>query len=69
MADKVKRNQFTLLLGKEYVCQGFKLLKLGCELKVISLPDIKFSQYLADTLIMTLRMSGLRKNIKILVLA
>ena len=36
MADKVKRNQFTLLLEKN-VCQDLKLLKLGCELKFISL--------------------------------
>ena len=35
MADKVKKNQFTLFVGKEYVCRSLKLLKLGCELKFI----------------------------------
>ena len=34
MADKVKRNQFTL--GKEYACRGLKLLKLGSELKFVA---------------------------------
>ena len=42
-------------VGKEYVCQGLKLLKLGCELKFVS-----------DILIMILRMSGLKKNILVL---
>ena len=54
MADKVKRNQFILSLKKN-VCQGLKLLKLGCELKFVS-----------DILIMILRMSGLKKNILVL---
>ena len=52
MADKVKMNQFTPLLEKKYVCQGLKLLKLGCELKLIS-----------DILIMILGMNGLKTAI------
>ena len=43
--------------GKEYVCQGLKLLKLGCDL-ILFLPDIKLFQYLADILIMMLRING-----------
>ena len=35
MADKVKRNRFTIFLEKN-ICQGLKLLKLGCELEFIS---------------------------------
>ena len=36
MADKVKRNQFTLFVGRLCICEGLKLFKLGCELKFIS---------------------------------
>ena len=37
MADRVKRNQFTLLFEKKkYVCQSLKLLKLESESKFTS---------------------------------
>ena len=61
MADKVKRNQFTLLLENN-VCQGLKILKLGCELKFIS-PRHKISYRYFNYI---MKMNGLRKNIHIL---
>ena len=36
MAHKMKRYSLTILFENN-VCQGLKLLKLGCELKFISL--------------------------------
>ena len=36
MADRVKRNQFTLLFEKKNVCQSLKLLKLESESKFTS---------------------------------
>ena len=61
MADKVKRNRFTIFLENN-ICQGLKLLKLGCELEFIS-PRHKIS---CAILIAILRMNGLRKNILVL---
>ena len=62
--------------GKEYVCQGLKILKIGWETVDVnwnvSLLDIRFSQNLSNSLaailIMILRMNGHRKNIPVLAL-
>ena len=49
---KVKKNQFTLLLGNN-ICKGLKILKLGFELKFIShrhrIPTITYRCFNYDT--------------------
>ena len=59
MAEK---KQFFSFVGKEYVFQGLKLLKLGCKLKFIY-PQIK---YVAGILIITVKINELRKNTLVL---
>ena len=56
---KSEKEPIYYFVGKEYVSQALKLLRLGCEF----LPEIK---YLADILIVILRMNRLRKNILVL---
>ena len=51
MADKMKRNQFTLFLEKN---------------KFAKASDIKFCQYLANILIIMLKMNCVRNNILVL---
>ena len=59
MTDKLRRNQFTLLWGKNMFAN---VLTLACELKFISPRHKSDMKYPANILLTILRMNGLRKN-------